>query len=107
MSKTLLPLPIPDGDTWVLRANRKPPGTVVLPHSVLAGLLLCLADNPSGVTLDECEAAVQRVVRARRLKGKHPVLTLMRWAAPNRGIEFACASGVVTCKRPSNLDWRR
>jgi hypothetical protein len=46
-----------------------------------------------------CEAA-QRTVVARRLKGKHPVVPLMCWAATNRGIELTCREGIVTCTLP-------
>jgi hypothetical protein len=68
---------------------------------VLAALLACLASYPEGASLAMCEAAVQRTVVARRLKGKHPAIPLMCWAAPNRGIEFTCRKGIVTCTLPS------
>jgi hypothetical protein len=106
MLKKLPLLKKPDGDTWVLKANRKPPTTVVLPDSVLAGLLSCLAAHPEGATMARCQAAVQRVVTGLNRTGKHPVLTLMRWAAPNRGIEFVCANGVVTCTLPDAMGER-
>ena len=102
--RVLPPLPHPDGETWVLRANPNPPSKVIRPESVLAGLLACLSRNPSGASLSACEAAVQRVVKARPLKGKHPIIPLMCWAAPNRGIEFICKDGIVTCVLPSELE---
>lgn len=103
MAKLLPPLPRPDGDTWTLPANESPPTTVVQPESVLAALLACLAANPEGASLATCEAAVQRTVVARQLKGEHPVIPLMCWAAPNRGIGFTCRNGIVTCTLPPEL----
>jgi hypothetical protein len=99
MKRVLPPLERPNGDTWDIPANKNPPTTVVMPHSVLAALLACLDEHPEGASLEACEAAVQRTVIARRLKGDHPVLRLMCWAAPNRGIGFACRNGIVTCTR--------
>ena len=101
MAKLLPPHPHPDGDTWFLPGNQNPPSNVVRPESVLSALLACLASHPNGASLATCEAAVQRTVQARRLKGEHPVLRLMCWAAPNRGIEFTCRSGIVTCTLPA------
>ena len=101
MAKLLPPHPWPEGDTWILRGNANPPSTVVRPESVLAALLACLASHPEGASLAMCEAAVQRTVVARRLKGKHPAIPLMCWAAANRGIEFMCRKGIVTCTLPS------
>lgn len=48
-----------------------------------------------------CEVAVQRAVMEQKLKGKHPVIPLMCWAAPNRGIEFTCRAGLVTYRPPA------
>lgn len=103
MAKLLAPLPIPDGETWMLPGNESPPTTIVMPDSVLAALLACLAANPDGASLAVCEAAVQRTVVARKLKGEHPVIPLMCWAAPNRGIGFRCRNGIVTCTLPPDL----
>lgn len=101
MTERLPPHPWPEGDTWVLRGNPNPPSTVVRPESVLAALLACLASHPEGASLATCEAAVQQRVVARRLKGNHPVIPLMCWAATNRGIEFTCLHGIVARTLPS------
>ena len=54
--------------------NTNPPSTVVRPEGVLAALLDCLAKHPEGADLARCEAAVQRTIAGRRLKGSHPVI---------------------------------
>jgi hypothetical protein len=38
-----------------------------------------------------------------RLRGAHPVMTLMRWASVNRGITFTSAAGDITCELPDAL----
>lgn len=101
MSNLLPPLPQPDGDTWTLPGNPRPPSTIVKPNSVLAALLACLESHPEGASLAMCEVAVQRAVMEQKLKGKHPVIPLMCWAAPNRGIEFTCRAGLVTYRPPA------
>ena len=103
MGKTLPPEPQPEGDSWTLRGNPRPPSTVVRPNSVLAALLACLEAHPDGASLSTCEAAVQKTVVAEQLKGKHPVVALMCWAAPNRGITFTNSAGLITCALPVGL----
>lgn len=65
MPKTYVPLPpAPSGDTWELRGNPCPPSRAVEPDSVHAALLACLDANPSGATLEQCQAAIDKMVLA-------------------------------------------
>lgn len=89
----------PAGDDWDLDANPHPPSRVVEPNTVHAALLACLNANPTGATIDQCQAAIDEMVRAQDLvrdKKKHRALTLMRWASVNRGIGYRSRVGLVT-----------
>lgn len=103
MGKSLPLAPEPMGDAWTLNGNTRPPTTTVMSTTVLHALLTCLTRNPQGVSLARCQAAVDSVRKSRQLKGDHPVMELMRWAAPNRGITFTCADGIVRCELPDAL----
>lgn len=59
--------------------------------TVLYAALACIAANKGGATLAQLQAAVVAV----GLRGKHPVLPLLRWAAANRGYTFVCTNGLV------------
>jgi hypothetical protein len=89
----------PVGDTWELRANPDSPSRIVEPNTVHAALLALLAANPKGATIDQCQAAIDEMVRAQRLdhdKTKHRALTLMRWASVNRGVGYRSRGGLIT-----------
>ncbi|MGE3459710.1 MAG: hypothetical protein AB7O24_31655 [Kofleriaceae bacterium] len=69
------------------------------PDSVHAALLACLDANPKGATLEECQAAIDMMVLAQgrdRSKTKHRALTLMRWAAANRGVGYRARNGLIS-----------
>ena len=100
MPKTYVPLPpAPNGDRWELRGNPRPPSRVVEPDSVHAALLACLDANPDGATLEQCQAEIDAMVLAQgrdRSKKKHRALTLMRWAAANRGVGYRSRNGLIS-----------
>jgi len=89
--------PVPVGDTWELAANPNPPSRVIEPGTVHAALIACLEANPAGATLEQCQAAIDEVVRAQGLAlDKHDTMTLMRWASANRGVGYRSQSGLIS-----------
>ena len=89
--------PAPEGDDWDLRPNPRPPSRFVRPNTVHAALLACLKKHPSGATMDQCQAAVDEMVKVQRLDPEaHRALLLMRWASANRGVGFRCRNGLIT-----------
>lgn len=93
---------VPTNDPWKLPANPDPPSRAVKPNTVHAALLACLDAHPQGATLEQCQNAVDVMVRDQGLdrdKKKHRALTLMRWASVNRGIGYQCINGLITYTR--------
>jgi hypothetical protein len=100
-----IPMPEePTGRTWVLPAGTPPSSLTTLERGVLAGLVVHLQQHPDGVSFAECEVVVRNARVAPELIGGHRAMALMRWASANRGIEFRCIDGIVTCDIPANLE---
>lgn len=59
------------------------------PGSVFAAVLGCMQANGGSCTIAQAQAAIAALGK----KGAHPLLTLLRWQARNRGWAFALVGG--------------
>jgi DGQHR domain-containing protein len=79
-----------DADNWQIAASGDYDGKAPRPGTVLHAALARIAEG--GATMRSIQAAISAV----GLRGAHPAMTLLKWAAANRGITFTCVNGIVT-----------